>query len=220
MCFSATASFITAGVTGAMGLAALAQTRDPRELPLAAMPLLFAGQQAVEGGLWLTLTEPAATASPTLLTYAFLAIALVVWPLFAPMAALLVEADRARRRIIQACLLIGVAVAAYFIATVLNVPHTAVIKDGHVVYRTGVEAPEAIGGIYLVATAIALIVSSHRAVALLGAVVFVGSLATYLLYREAFVSVWCFFAAVASIVVLTHFIRARRAESRAAAGPR
>ena len=37
---------------------------------------------------------------------------------------------------------------------------------------------------------------------LLGVVVLVGSVVAYLLYWEAFVSVWCFFAAAASSVIL------------------
>lgn len=217
MCFSATASFVTAGVTTAMGIAAITQARTAREIPLAAIPLVFAAQQAVEGGLWLTLAEGTPGATASVLTYAFLLFALAVWPVLAPVAALLVESQAARRKIMQVCLAIGVAVAGYFMATVLSVPHTATIRNGHVVYLTGVDAPEAIGGLYLVATAIALMVSSARAVALLGAIVFAGSIATYVLYREAYVSVWCFFAAVASVVIVAHFLETRRVKAQARA---
>ena len=49
MCFSATASFSAASITGVIGVATLRQVKHPRELLLAAMPLLFAVQQAIEG---------------------------------------------------------------------------------------------------------------------------------------------------------------------------
>jgi hypothetical protein len=55
MCFSAAASFVTAGVTGAIGAVALTRVNEPRELPLAATPILFALQQSIEGLLWLNL---------------------------------------------------------------------------------------------------------------------------------------------------------------------
>ena len=45
MCFSASASFVTAGITGAIGIVALTRVKGPREVPLAATPLLFAFQQ-------------------------------------------------------------------------------------------------------------------------------------------------------------------------------
>jgi hypothetical protein len=58
MCFSAPASFITAGITGAIGVVALTRINEPRELPLAGTPLLFALQQGIEGLLWLKLPLP------------------------------------------------------------------------------------------------------------------------------------------------------------------
>ena len=55
MCFSATASFSAASITAVIGIATLRQVKHPRELLLAAMPLLFAVQQAIEGALWVSL---------------------------------------------------------------------------------------------------------------------------------------------------------------------
>jgi len=52
--------------------------------------------------------------------------------------------------------------------------------------------------------------SSHRTVTTLGFILLVGSVVAYVFYWEAFVSVWCFFAATASGVILFHFEAARR----------
>jgi hypothetical protein len=71
--------------------------------------------------------------------------------------------------------------------------------------------------LYLVATAITPLLSSHRAVALLGAIVLAGWLFAYFMYWEAFASVWCFFAAAGSIVILMHFERVRQMEWAAGA---
>jgi hypothetical protein len=51
-----------------------------------------------------------------------------------------------------------------------------------------------------------------------GWIVFLGSIASYYSYWEAFVSVWCFFAAASSIVLLVHFERARAGRQAKAAG--
>lgn len=55
MCYSATASFASAAVIGAVGAATLTQVRRRREIPFAALPLLFAVHQATEGLVWLGL---------------------------------------------------------------------------------------------------------------------------------------------------------------------
>ena len=51
MCFSATASFLAAGATFAVGAAALSRIGSPKEIPMASMPMIFAAQQAIEGVL-------------------------------------------------------------------------------------------------------------------------------------------------------------------------
>ena len=55
MCFSASASFVAAGVIGTIGLATLRHVREPRTLLFAAVPLLFAFHQLCEGFDWLGL---------------------------------------------------------------------------------------------------------------------------------------------------------------------
>ena len=111
MCFSATASFVSAGMMGLSGLAALASARQPRELPLAAAPLIFAIQQSVEGTLWLTL--PIAPDLPTsaVLMYVFLVFAMIFWPVYGPLAILAIERDSLRRRAQTVCLVAGTIAA-------------------------------------------------------------------------------------------------------------
>lgn len=218
MCFSATASFVSAAVTGAAGLTAVARSGEIRETPLAAVPVFFAIQQALEGFLWLTL--PVAPNSPqaSLLTDGFLLFALVFWPAFAPLVAWLVEPDPRRARAILGTLVIGVGVAAYMLWTLVIGEHGASIIDDHIVYENSPGAPFSLGFFYLAATAGAPALSSLRAVNILAFLVLLGSIVAYVFYTEAFVSVWCFFAAAASGVILLHFERARAARRAAIAG--
>jgi hypothetical protein len=131
--------------------------------------------------------------------------------LFAPLSVWLIEPQPARRSIMAACAAIGACVAIYFAVSVLNLPHVAQIEAGHIVYLVGATTPLSVGGFYLFATGIALLLSSYRVVALMGAVVFVGSVVSYFFYSNAYVSVWCFFAAASSILLFLHFYRQRAA---------
>lgn len=205
MCFSATASFVTAGATGAIGIVCLIRAAGPRDLPLAAIPLVFAAQQAVEGLLWITLPHAPGPSATTGLTVLFLLIAEVFWPVFVPLAALLVETDGRRRRLLALCLGIGTGVAAWLLSVIATRPHAAVLRDGHVIYSTEFEPSAVLALGYLTATGLSLLLSSRRAVVLLGVLVTVGSVVAYFAYWDAFVSVWCYFAAACSMVLLGHF---------------
>lgn len=216
MCFSANASFVTAGLTGVVGIACLIRAHGPRDVLLAATPALFALQQGVEGLLWLTLPVAPVGAASSVLTLLFLLISQVFWPVYAPLAALLAERDPGRRRLIALCLAAGVGVAAWLLWVIVGGPHGAVIRQGHIVYLTEQEPSLVVAFAYLAATGLSLVLSSRRSVAALGVLVLVGSVAAYAFYWEAFVSVWCFFAAAASLVILGHFELSHRQRLRIA----
>ena len=215
MCFSATASFVTAGITSAVGIVTLTRARGPRERPMAAVPLFFAAQQSVEGLLWLQLPIAPDGASSTFLTYLYLLLAEVWWPVYAPLACLLIEPSKWRRQAIGACLSVGLVVAAYYLFSILTHPHTARVLDGHIVYVTEGEVSLQMGAAYLIATGVAIALSSHRAMVILAAIIMVGAYVSYTFYWESFASVWCFFAAAASVVILSHFEWAHRRFLRA-----
>jgi hypothetical protein len=209
MCFSATASFVTAGVTGVAGIVSMCRANERRELPLAATPLFFAVQQSVEGLLWLTLPVAPDGTTATALAFLFLFFAEAFWPIYAPTAVLLIEPDDRRRRLMLACLAVGAVVGGYLLWWIVSRSHGAAIVDGHIVYVTENKHSDWLGLAYLVATGLSLLLSSQRTVVALGAIVLVGSTVAYVFYWEAFVSVWCFFAAAASVAILWHFERSR-----------
>jgi hypothetical protein len=55
MCFSATANFVGSTALGAVGVVTLTRLKHRRELLFAALPLLFAIHQFIEGFVWLGL---------------------------------------------------------------------------------------------------------------------------------------------------------------------
>jgi hypothetical protein len=213
MCFSATASFVTVATTSIVAVACLTRVRLWNELPLASLPLIFAAQQAVEGSLWLELPVDPAGPISSILTLLFLLYAKVFWPAFAPVVALLIEPERRRRQLMTICSAIGVGVAAYCLWSIFTYPHAAIIRAGHIVYSGEPSPPIIVGILYLVATSISPLLSSHRAVVVLGIIVLAGLLLAYFMYWQAFASVWCFFAAAGSVVILVHFERVRQTAS-------
>jgi hypothetical protein len=87
---------------------------------------------------------------------------------------------------------------------------------GHIVYDRGGAQPEWVLMSYLLATTLALALSSFPAIRVLASVIAIGYGVAYFLYWNAFISVWCYFAAAASVTVLVHFDRARNvAQERA-----
>jgi hypothetical protein len=217
MCFSASASFVTAGLTGAIGSLSLMRVRELRQVPLASVPLFFALQQGGEGLLWLGLSSaPEGTAAADL-TFWFLLFAEVFWPVYAPLSIWLIEPSPERRRIMLPCVAIGAGVSVYLLWWLQTRSHSAAILHDHIVYVTEGRHPVLLNMGYLAATSLPPLLSSRRSLLALGIVVLVGLSVADVFYRQAFVSVWCFFAAVASVVILWHFARLRPAR-RATAG--
>ncbi|MGA7808241.1 DUF6629 family protein [Bradyrhizobium sp.] len=216
MCFSAPASFVTAGLTGAIGVIALTRVSEPRQLLFAATPLFFALQQGIEGLLWLDLPLAQDEHVSSALTLLYLFFAEAFWPVYAPLAVWLIEPSAHRRLLMVACLGAGVGVGSYLLWWMLGHPQLATIVDYHIVYGTGYRQPDAVGIAYVAATGLPLLLSSQRTVVVLGAIVLSGLVVAYALYWEAFVSVWCFFAAAASVAILCHFEWLRRRSSGSA----
>jgi hypothetical protein len=216
MCFSATASFVTAGLTGVVGIISLTRIETPREIPLATVPIFFAVQQGIEGSLWLVLPSDPQGPVAAALTLAFLLFAEVVWPIYAPFAVWLIEPNARRRQPMAMCIVVGMTVGLYLLWWILTHTHSAAIVKNHVAYVTEARHSDVLGVAYLVATCLSMVFSSRRTLIVLGAIVLTGSVTAHIFYWEAFTSVWCFFAGAASIVILAHFERARRNRLRVA----
>lgn len=208
MCFSATASFSVAAVTAAIGVAAIQQAREPRELPLAAVPMLFASQQAVEGVLWLQLTGQGDAENIAALSFAFLLFAQVIWPSYAAVAILLIEPDHRRRRVLWGLATIGAALSIHLLTGLLSDPPTVSIRGHSIGYGSEIVGISWQQLPYLLCTCGALLLSSHRTIQVLGVLVLVGFLVSAYFYLGTYVSVWCFFAAADSSLIYFYFRRA------------
>jgi hypothetical protein len=207
MCFSATASFSAAGLLAAAGIATLTQVKKRAELPLALTPLFFATQQAVEGVLWLTVPE--GPAHSLVLANIFAAIALVIWPVLIPLAIALVEREAMRRLVMLLLLPAGIGVAVYSAGTTLAHPYRAWPVGRALTYVDNHPYSPTMLATYLVCACLPPLLSSSRTLNLFGVIVAAGLGIAMLAFYEDFVSVWCFFAALASLTLLRFFREGR-----------
>lgn len=210
MCFSASASFAASGLTSIAGVAAVTGARQPAHRLLAGMPLFFALQQLAEGVLWLASTGRMAAAWQGPATFGFLIAARVLWPAWVPLMVRAVEEDPGRRRALSVLLVLGVLESVLSGFALAAFPVTADIAGHHV--RYGIEAPVLfrvpVDVLYYVVTVPPLLLSGHRMLRVIGLVMVAALFLSKLLYHQYFVSVWCFFAALISVLVVMMVLRA------------
>lgn len=203
MCFSAQASFGASIVLGTMGIYALKKATPPQRL-LAMVPLFFAIQQACEGIVWVTYSNPAYALLTTLATYSFCFFAFFFWPIWIPITTIKMETDPWRQMILQGILIIGSLVSSVLIFSVFQNGIQTTVSCHHI--RYDIFLPTVLSNIgvvfYCIATILPLFVSSKRWLSLFG-ILTVGSVTlSAFFYETFFVSVWCFFAALLSSVII------------------
>lgn len=199
MCFSPEASFAASAVLGTTGLVTLIKTKERKMLPLATIPFIFAIQQAIEGGLWVSLEGSGRDV--VLLSSLFLFFALFWWPAFAPFAIRSIEPFGWRRKVLTICSLVGIVLGVYLYANFLMNPAPATIVNQCIYYNY--EAPYSMVAavVYMVVTVGAGVISSKYMVKMLFSIMAILAFIASWMYFENFTSVWCFFAAVVSVMV-------------------
>lgn len=202
MCFSATASFVAGGTLTAIGSVTLTQAKTKKELPFASVPLLFGIQQIIEGIVWLSFGTPLLN---TIATYTFSIFSHVLWPIFIPIAILLLETDPARRRILSIFVSIGVFIGIYLFYFILTDGVIAKIVDNSIAYNATYLYGLLILTCYILVTCFSCFVSSHNTINIFGIVVFASFFIAEWFFTETLVSVWCFFAAILSVIVYWFF---------------
>ncbi len=206
MCFSAPASFIAGGALCAIGRETVKKTRVKTELPFASIPLIFGIQQFIEGLVWISLGTPMLNLYLNhLLSFAFTFFAYVFWPVFVPVAILLMETDLLRRKILKVFACMGFITGIYLFYTMVNLPVTSQIVQNSISYSMGEVYSIPVFFMYLAATCATCIASSHRMVNIFGITLFASCFFSYQCYTYTFFSVWCFFAALLSFIVYLHF---------------
>ncbi|KOU42739.1 DUF6629 family protein [Streptomyces sp. WM6378] len=203
MCWSATADLVAGTAITAVGAASVTlAARHPRDVPLAALPVLLGLHQIIEAAVW----RNGGGAGPA--TVAWAVIALPLLPLWVPAAVLCAALPNTRRRLLFP-LAAGVMTSAALVHALATRTVRAEIRGHTVGYSVGLPQAGLILTGYLLATVGSLVLSGDGGLVLLGALVGVGVVVSFVLWREEFVSTWCAFAAVCSVVLLLWAMRRR-----------
>jgi hypothetical protein len=203
-----------------VGAVALGRNRSNAHTMVAAIPLLFVAQQTAEGVVWLTTADSTHTEVHRLAVFVFLACALVVWPVWLPFSLQRVERIPERRRILRVLVCIGVIVATSAAVLLARQQPVAVIVGHSIRYdRAGIDGNRLLDGflllVYVLPTVLPFFTSTMRLARTIGGALIVSLIVTVLVERDVLTSVWCFFAALLSVLVVISIEREQtRAPSR------
>jgi hypothetical protein len=189
-----------------VGAVGLYRNRSNAYAMFSSVPLLFAAQQAGEGVVWLTTPDSAHPTVHRMAVISFLACALVVWPIWLSFSLECVERDPTRRRVLRILGAVGVVVAASASVLLARQTPVAVVVGHSIRYdRAGIGGGplEALALLaYALPTIVPFFVSTMRLARAIGAALIVSLITAALIERDALTSVWCFFAALLSVLVV------------------
>ena len=212
MCFSAPASFIASAGLLAVGIIAISKSRTTPQRILAAIPVIFSIQQFSEGILWLSLSQPVYSRWYTPAMYIFLFFAQVLWPTYVPLSILLLEENTLRRKILKVFLGTGMFISAYLLYCLFFYQVSATITSHHIYYDLHFPLGNKwfSGLLYIIAAVFSPFVSGHRQLRWLGVILLASYLFSRIFYADYIISVWCYFAAVLSIMILAIVYKLRK----------
>jgi hypothetical protein len=210
MCFSATANFVGSGVLGAVGVVTLTKVTHRRELLFAALPMLFAVHQFIEGFVWLGLDGILSPAVAHDMGAAFMLYAQGLLPFLLPISVLLFEPNAKSRRRMLPFLVLGGATTLYILWALTAFPLQLFVRGNSIVYINQATNNMAVALVYVIATCGSLFFSRIKMMVIFGAANLAILLVVMEVKRYAFTSLWCAYAAVASVIILAYFWRSHK----------
>jgi hypothetical protein len=205
MCFSATASFVASGVIAAVGVGTLVHVRQPRAILFAALPLLFALHQFTEGFVWLGLEGRIGQTATDHVVFLYLLYAKGILPFLVPLSVALMEPAGWRRIATCGLALLGALLCAWIVYAVIAYSSNAAIEHHSIAYHNAGTGGFAVPVGYVLTTCGALLLSSHQVVRWFGILNLIGLTIVLVAKGYAFASVWCFYAAMLSVILYWQF---------------
>ena len=223
MCFSTTASVTAAATLIPIGVYCIHISRKevPGWLMLAVYPLAFGLQQGIEGAVWYGINS----SNPSLVSIAsqsYVFFSHFFWLFWVPFSVYYMEKEGVRKRFTGALAIFGLFYGlSLFLPLILREGWLAVEVVQHsLLYKTitiydGFMSRQVVRGIYALQVFLALILATNLKIRAYGIIIQISVLVTFVFYKYAFVSVWCFFAAFLSIYLLVALQSERRQVNKA-----
>lgn len=207
MCFSAFVSFAASTLLVPAGLYCIKTALHKHAyLPFACMPLAFGIQQGFEGIVWLGIHSNNLTTIHTG-ALGFLFFSHWFWLFWIPLIVLQLEHDQKVQRICQLLAIIGALYGAFLYLPLLIHDHwlSATAIHHSIEYQAkfiGDAVPILFSRLlYILIILTPLIISSNSYIKVFGILITFSTVISYSMFNYAFVSVWCFFAALLSLYV-------------------
>ena len=208
MCFSAPASFTSGTILTLSGVYSLRQARQKRVLPFAVIPLLFGIQQLTEGVIWSSFAAPALNA---LATQTYLIFAYSLWPALIPSTFYLLETEKKRKQYLVPFMALGVVLGLYLLWHTLSFPYVAQVVCNSIGYFGSHKYFPFVAPVYLTVICGSALISSRKLINLLGLAIAATACVAAWFYTYSYVSTWCFFAAILSVLVI---VQVRKEQGR------
>jgi hypothetical protein len=205
MCFSPGADLVVGGIVVGIGVDALRHVREPKQILVASLPLMFGLHQVDEAFVWLGLQGHVSESLERVGIWVYVLFALAVVPALVPLAVVLVERAGARRRIIGVMAALGVTIGVSLGVSIFRGSVNAVIEGRHIAYDvSALQRGGQITALYVLAACGALVFSSHRDLSLIGVLNLSAVPVLMWMTVNGFISLWCFWAAIVSVLIDVH----------------
>jgi hypothetical protein len=136
---------------------------------------------------------------------AFVLYAQGLLPFLLPLSVLLFEADKKSRRLMVPFLVIGTLTTLYILWALIAFPLQIFVKANSIVYVNAGTNNTYVAILYVIATCGSLLFSKVKAMVAFGVANLAILLTVMAVKRYAFTSLWCAYAAVASVIILAYF---------------
>ena len=207
MCYSPEADVIAGLVVGAIGIDTVRRVDDRRYLALASVPIVLGAHQLIEAVAWWGLRGQVPAEAGVTATTTYLVLAVGVVPFLVPLAVMRAEPDAAQRRRMMPFVVLGGVIGTIMLGALATNGHTASIGGRYLEYVVAIPAGGVLTGLYFLAVAMPLLMSSHRGLFIFGMVNVPAFVLLSLLLSEGLISLWCVWAAVTSVMIAIHLRR-------------
>ena len=217
MCFSAEASFLAGGLLMPAGAYCIwaAVRKGIGSLPMAAIPIFFGAQQISEGFVWIAYHHHDAALLRSGFLF-FLFFALAFWPFWIPLSVAILSDRPKVKRSLAAVAVFGLAFGAFIFGPLALSGGAGLTTQ--VIYHSlfynlrdlppfNQADPLWWQVVYVSIIFFPFVVSPDRRFAYFGILLVAATVISQFVFRYAFVSVWCFFAAILSLQLCYIFYR-------------
>jgi len=195
MCFSAEASFSAGVICSLVGVASIKHS-EKKDLLIAAIPLLFGLQQIMEGFVWFFEGNNIGYLSGII----FIGMAFCLWTIYIPIATIVTGIPKLRKNIILGLLLVGILLSVYGLF-VLSFPLEINLSANQIQYIPSQKSPLILEYLYAMVVLIPLWLMKNITLRLFAIIILIFFIISTLFFNPARFSVWCFFAAVSSVLI-------------------